>query len=163
MDKCNLSGIINARFSYRWQQQFLKRHPHLSKQKKTAKKVGKLRDQKEKLLHRAQLLSHIQEWGYLQDPTGIYNFDESPFKLAELHDVVIAPKGSQTTPIYTEGSDHEQITVLVGGSADGRMCRPLILFSGKCHVESRIIGIGDGCWFVVINVEPWIPRPGTNI
>ena len=143
------AGIIGARFSYGWLEKFTKRHPRISKRKSTAKKVTRLRNAKEKLQVWGQLLDKANSLGYLSNPAGVYNFDESPFKLGELFHVVLAEKGCKTVPIYSSASDREQITVLVGGSADGRMCRPLILFSGTCHVESRIIGSYDECWFAV--------------
>ena len=131
------------------EQSFLRRHPEISKRKATAKNVAKLKNAKEKIEHWAQQLASVKKFGYFDDPSGIYNFDETPYKLAELHDVVYARKGTHTVPIYAHGSDREQITVLEGGTAEGRMCRPLILFSGACHVESRIIHSNEECLFAV--------------
>ena len=96
------------------------------------------------------LLEKLDELGYLSDANGIWNLDESPFKLAELHDVVYSRKGVREVATFAECSDREQVTVLAGGNAAGFMLRPLILFGGVCHVASRITGTDDKC-FVGVN------------
>ena len=47
---------------------------------------------------------------------------------------------------YAEGSDREQVSVLGGGNAAGYMLRPLVLFSGVCHLASCIVGTENRCY-----------------
>ena len=48
--------------------------------------------------------------------------------------------------ISTEGSDREHVTLLGGGNACGQMARPPVLYSGTCHVKSRLLGTENECW-----------------
>ena len=80
------------------------------------------------------------------DAEGLWNFDESPFKLAELNEVVIARTGVRNVQIFGNGTDREQFTVLAGGNAAGRMLRPVVLYNGTCHLESRITETRNECY-----------------
>ena len=106
----------------------MNRHPEISVRKATAKSAKKLKNLAEKINHWIKLLEELDKLGYLRDPDGVWNFDESPFKLTELNEVVFARKGVKNVSISTEGSDREHVTLLGGGNACGRMARPLVLY-----------------------------------
>ena len=122
------------------------RHPEISVRKATAKSAKRLKNMAAKINHWIKLLEHLEKAGYLQDASGIWNFDESPFKLAELNETVFARKGVKNVSISTEGTDWEHVTLLAGGNAFGHMLRPPVLYSGSCHLKSRLIGTQDSCW-----------------
>ena len=114
--------------------------------KATAKSMTKLKNVVEKITHWIDLLQQLDDLAYLNDSNGIWNFDESLFKLAELNEVVFSRKGARDVTTYAEGSDRQQVSVLAGGNAAGRMLRPLVLFSGVCHLASRIVRTENECY-----------------
>ena len=144
-----IPGLPAATFSRKWGTWFLCRHPEVSLRKATAKSVKKLKNLAEKISHWIDLLQQLEKLGYLSNAEGVWNFDESPFKMAEFHEIVFSRTGVRDVTTFAEGSDREQVSVLAGGNATGRMLRPLILYSGICHVASRIIGTQDNCYVKV--------------
>ena len=66
----------------------------------------------------------------LEDPTRIYNSDETGFPLAPKSGKVIAHRSNQY--IYQGGtsSNKMQITVLIGTSASGHYIKPLLVYPG---------------------------------
>ena len=95
------------------------------------------------------LLSELHIDGYLDDPDGIFNLDESAFSLTENVAKVFARKGVKALPSHSDGSDREQLIVLACGSASGKMLRPLILFDGKVLMGFRFNGTDDRCYIAV--------------
>ena len=108
--------------------------------------MKKLKNVVEKITRWIDLLQQLDDLGYLRDSNGIWNFDESSFKPAELNKAVFSRKGVRDVTTYTKGSDREQVSVLAGGNAAGRMLKPLVLFSGVCHLASRIVGTENECY-----------------
>ena len=46
-----------------------------------------MKNMAEKITHWMHLLEKLDELGYLSDANGVWNLNESPFKLTELYDV----------------------------------------------------------------------------
>ena len=77
----------------------------------------------------------------LDDPSRIFNADESGFQLGGGVTRVIAPKRQK---LYQVTSDtHRQVTVLVCGSAAGNFLRPLLIFPGKRFAYDPLYGFND--------------------
>ncbi|GAU87348.1 hypothetical protein RvY_00215 [Ramazzottius varieornatus] len=94
------------------------------------------------------LLQKLSNDGFLDDPNGIWNLDESGFRLAELYYKVYAERGVKEAVGYLKSSesDRENISLLAMGSAAGKMLRPLILYKGKMHLESHFRETHDACY-----------------
>lgn len=91
------------------------------------------------------MLTPFAEEGWLDDPAGIINFDESAFQLDEEYDKVFAARGAPEVVSFLGGDPKERITVLVAGSAQGKIFRPLALYDGKVNLLSRLEGTDDNC------------------
>ncbi|XP_055337311.1 uncharacterized protein LOC129587541 [Paramacrobiotus metropolitanus] len=134
-------------FTKFWYRKFLERHPRLaqrikpdlSKKKKTKEWTVANR---EGWIQRLTALHHD---GLLDDPAGIWNFDESAFEVADGAISVYASEGVQPLQVlsYCDGCDRDLITVLSGGNAAGEIVRPLILFDGKSVHASNSPGTNN--------------------
>ena len=69
----------------------------------------------------------LKEEGYLSDPNGIFNLDESGFFLGYDYNVVYARRGSKRILSHPDGDTKERVTVLACENAAGKMLRPFIL------------------------------------
>ena len=65
----------------------------------------------------------------MQDPTRIYNCDESGFPLAGKTEKVLASRGCKTV-YQISNSDRRQLTVLACMSASGDYVPPMLIFPG---------------------------------
>ncbi|OWA54832.1 hypothetical protein BV898_19226 [Hypsibius exemplaris] len=113
VSECTKSkGLIpeNVEVGDKWFRKFMQRHPKY-----------------------IALLSSLHEEGYLDDPDGVFNYDESAFKLAVLYSKTLAATGTKHIYYFAAGNDRDQVTTLVCGNATGRMLRPLVLFKGALH------------------------------
>ena len=88
-------------------------------------------------------LASLEQRGYSSDPRGIFNMDESSFKLRYESSKVFARKGVKQVKLFSEGTTRDQLSVLFCGDATGKMLRPLVLYDGKLHLESMYEGTAD--------------------
>ena len=95
-----------------------------------------------------KILQGLYDRGFMSNPNGIWNLDESGFQLAEMYDRVYAQKGSREVIAYHKSSesDRDNISLLAVGNAAGRMLRPLILYKGKTHIASHFKDTNNACW-----------------
>ena len=137
-------GLSQTKFSPQWHRDFLGRHKQLSVRATSAKSRKKSEEwNQEKCDAWIILLTTLHEDGFLTDPDGIVNVDESPFPTGETHDKVYAECGTREVESFGTGSDREHITTLFGGFASGRTLRPVVLYDGKMHIRSRFDGTFD--------------------
>lgn len=143
-----------------WIEGFLKRHENISL--RTGEALGK---------ERAYVTSQkLDKWfadyvDYLtssvpggeevmQDPTRIFNADESGFPLAGKSEKVLAEKGSKNVYNLTT-SDKSQITVLACCSASGMFIPPMLIFPGIRFMYDPLRGAPDGS-FLGRSSNGWI-------
>lgn len=143
------SGIDEAKFGNRWHRGLLRQHPDISVRVISATSFKKAREwTKDRCEGWIGNLQNLADRGFLDDPNGIWNLDESGFQLAQMYDKVYAQKGAKEVPAYVKGSetDRENMTLLALGNAAGKMLRPLILYKGKMHIESHFTDTNDECF-----------------
>ena len=105
---------VEGRMGRGWYTGFRKRHPRLSRRTTQAQNVKKLKEwtpENAKLW--ISVLQGLQDDGYLDDPRGILNFDESGFKLAVMISKTIAPRGKQFVQSLTTGSCLSVVSTLI--------------------------------------------------
>jgi len=105
---------VEGRMGRGWCTGFMKRHPRLSRRTTQAQNVKKLKEwtpENAKLW--ISVLQGLQDDGYLDDPRGILNFDESGFKLAVMISKTIAPRGKQFVQSLTTGSCLSVVSTLI--------------------------------------------------
>ena len=130
-----------------WWQGFVKRHPEMTE--RMPQHLGKERAiiTEEKIErwftdYEQYITSEIKEPTLLQDPSRLYNADESGFTLCPKSGKILAKKGSST--VYNFGSsDKSQITVLACMSATGHFLRPLIVYPGQRFAYNPLEGFTE--------------------
>ncbi|XP_055349042.1 uncharacterized protein LOC129595932 [Paramacrobiotus metropolitanus] len=136
-----------ARMTDTWHRAFLHRHPEISIRITHARDRKKAREWTvENCTEWVTTLSELHAFGYLSDPRGLFNLDESGFTLAEKVKKVYAPRGQKEILSYADGSDRDVVSTLFCGRADGLILRPFVLFAGMQHLHSRIAGTADRCY-----------------
>ncbi|GAU96001.1 hypothetical protein RvY_07511 [Ramazzottius varieornatus] len=137
-------------FTNWWHRKFLKEHPEISRRLTSNVDRTKAREwDKEKAEAYIALLSEHHAAGYLTEPEGIFNLDESGLILGYERDRVHTEVGVKQARAHTEGTTRDQVTVLFCGDATGRMLRPLVLYDGKVQLESMHRGTDDKLYVAV--------------
>lgn len=83
----------------------------------------------------------------LNDPSRIYNLDESAFYLSPSPGRVIAKRGSKFVYNLVKNSEKQAITVLFGGTPAGTLAPPMIVFKNK-RFPAEIRGILPCTWAI---------------
>jgi hypothetical protein len=127
------SPFTNNRPGKDWYYAFLRRNPSISE--RTPMQLGKERAR----IQPAQVSKWFDDFHnyvnnidaqLLQDPSRIYNADESGFSLCPKSGRVIAPKGTPTVYNFTS-SDKTQLTLLACASATAHYIKPMLVFPGQ--------------------------------
>ncbi|GAV03904.1 hypothetical protein RvY_14269 [Ramazzottius varieornatus] len=142
-------GIDEGKFGSRWHRDLLGRHKEVSLRTLCAVSMKKSREwTRDRCEGWIKLLQEYDDDGYLSNPDGTWNLDESGFKVAEMYDKGYAQKGTPNVTGYVKGSasDRDNMTLLAVGNASGKMLRPLILYSDKLHIESHFDETDDQCF-----------------
>ena len=133
-----ISGL-NPVMSDHWLRGFLHSHPSIVPRltsnldrKKTAEWT------EDKCDGYIDLLTSLDERGYLDDPRGIFNLDESSFILGHERSIAFAPREAKQVKSLSDGSTRDQVSVLFCGDATGKILRPCVLFDAKTHSESML-------------------------
>lgn len=140
-----------------WYYAFMKRHPEISL--RSPRQLGKERA----VIKPENLTAWFNEFEnfiktstgdplLLQDPSRIYNADESGFSLCPKTGHVLGLRGAKS--LYNLSvSDKSQITVLAGMSATAHFLRPLIVYPGQRFsknmlegFEEAVMGRSDNGW-----------------
>lgn len=115
-----------------WYNSFMKRNPAISL--RSAEGINKARarvtEQSIRLWFRGLecFLSEERHLELLQQPTRIFNADESGFSLCPKTGKVIGPRGYRNLYQIKVGNEKDNLTVLVMFNANGQMCPPLVVF-----------------------------------
>ncbi|GAV01848.1 hypothetical protein RvY_12492 [Ramazzottius varieornatus] len=142
-------GMDWAKFTNQWHQKFLRTNREASLRILSALSFKKSREWTAARCEEwISLIQNLSDEGFLDNPSGIWNLDESEFRLAELNDRVYAERGVKEAVGYVNGSesDRENISLLAIGNAAGKMLCPLILYKGKMHIESHFRDTHDACY-----------------
>ncbi|GAU91583.1 hypothetical protein RvY_03810 [Ramazzottius varieornatus] len=142
-------GMDWAKFTNQWYRKFLRRNREVSLRMLSALSFKKCPEWTAARCEEwISLLQNLSDEGFLDNPSGIWNLDESGFRLAELYDRVYAERGVKEAVGYVKGSesDRENISLLAMGDAAGKMLRPLILYKEKMHIESHFRDTHDACY-----------------
>lgn len=101
------------------------------------------------------ILQTLDKDGYLSNPHGIWNLDETGFSLGEMWRRVYAIKGTKQVLSSSDYDSKQLLTVLAGGNAAGLMCRPLVLYDGRLQISSRFDGTEDKV-LIGVNRSGWM-------
>lgn len=118
-----------------WNKAFLKRHPDISI--RTPEGVSSSSSKvSEKDIRKwfENIKTYLVSKGFdniLNDPSRIFNSDETGFNLCPKNSTVLAPRGSKNVYEVEHASPKQNITVLFTFSADGKVTPPMIIFPGK--------------------------------
>lgn len=116
----------------KWYMNFLKRHPEISLRE--AEGITKARaivtEESIRLWFRnlQMFLTQKKCLDILDDPSRIFNGDESGFPLCPKTGKVLGLRGYKNLYKIKPCNDKENITVLVVFAADGKICLPLVIF-----------------------------------
>ncbi|KAJ8943143.1 hypothetical protein NQ318_022884 [Aromia moschata] len=126
--KDNMSGNT-------WYSSFLKRHPTLTSRTPEAVTAASS-NVSEKYISKwfAEIEDYLKSkdtFEILQDPTRIYNGDETCFLFCPKLGKVIAPKGAKNVYEVDKGQAKQNLTVMLSFSASGAITPPMIIFPNK--------------------------------
>lgn len=152
------NSFPNGEPGIRWYKGFLKRHPEIFQSE--AEGINKARALITEEYIRSwfcTLQKYLEDNNFqdvLEDPSRIFNGDESGFSLCPTSGKVLGPKGWKKLYIVKSGKEKENITVLITFSASGDICPPLVVFPymrpPKALVENVpgnwVIGKSDSGW-----------------
>ena len=132
-----------------WVRSFLERHPSLSLRTPHPLENSRAEANQSQINHYYKLLEHtLQTLGIENDPTRLYNLDETGFSGKEhSRDKVLVKKGVRTAYQQMVGiSGH--VTFQVAISASGKAFAPLVIFSKNLPRRNYSEGLPDEWSFV---------------
>lgn len=139
----------NNRPGSKWLQLFLKRHPEVAK--KNTEAICKNRAAvtettiRQWFLDVQTYLQSINAADILENPSRIFNMDETGMQLCPKTGKVLAPRNEKNVYIISAGQEHVNITVLCAYSASGQALTPLIVYPYKRNVPAEIASeVPDG-------------------
>lgn len=166
----------DSRPGKKWMNLFLQRHPNIVKCR--AEMLSKARASVTETNIRVwfkEVRNYLKEQNcedILEDPTRIFNSDETGVQCCPKSGLVLGPKKYKNLYDIAPGQEKESITVLTTFSADGRWQKPMIVYPYKrmpLHISLNIpkefaLGRSDSGWMVsatffeyMANVfHPWL-------
>ncbi|CAH0718999.1 unnamed protein product, partial [Brenthis ino] len=141
-----------------WYQAFLRRHPDVNVREpeginnaRAAVTENRVRFWFKDL---KEYMKSIDALDVFDNPTRIFNGDETGFSLCPKSGKVLGPRGYKNLYIIKKTNDKENISVLIVFSADGKICPPLVIFPyvrpPKTLIESMpptwILGRSESGW-----------------
>ncbi|CAH1978113.1 unnamed protein product [Acanthoscelides obtectus] len=92
----------------------------------------------------------------IDDPSRIYNGDESGFQICPKTGKVFARKGAKNVYSVEKGSSKESITVMFSFSASGLTCPPMIIYGYKRIPEKISQTVKDPDWGIGRSDNGWM-------
>lgn len=142
----------------KWFTSFLKRHPEISE--RTAQNLTKARDDVSEDDLREWFETnkkYIEESGLLDvlnDPTRIFNTDESAFYLQPKAGKVLVRKGEKN--VYSSaGDEKENLTVFLTGNTAGTLAPPMIVFPYE-RLPTLIVNSVPQAWSIGRSETGWM-------
>ena len=96
----------------------------------------------------------MDECGVRNNPTAIYNCDETGLPLDYVPQKVVAGKGEKAVYAVTSGSK-TKVTLMGCGNAAGQMVSPMIVHSGK-RTNTELETTAPEGWHVVFTQNGWM-------
>lgn len=122
----------NNRPGRTWYNRFKKRNPEISErvyQNLTRARSSVTETQIRNWFDEVESYLEKNEYSdILNDPTRVFNMDETAFFLTPTGGRVLAKKGSKTVYSFVQNDDKECLTSLIGSSADGILIPPMVVF-----------------------------------
>ncbi|XP_055602152.1 uncharacterized protein LOC129750957 isoform X2 [Uranotaenia lowii] len=126
----------------KWYESFMKRHPELSERIPEAVSQASSRVSENNIREWfSKVYGYLEEHGLtavLNNPSRIFNADETSFVLSPVPKKVIASKGNKNVNFVLRGRSKENITVLFAFSADGNVLPPDVILPLKRMKRSTI-------------------------
>lgn len=142
-----------------WYEGFLSRNPSISErvaQALTTARIGATEEKIRSWFDRVHLyLEQNNQLEILEDPSRIFNCDESAFYLCPKGIGVLVNKGAKTV-YYTSGNDEkENLTLSLGASADGKLMPVFSLFPYK-RLPQNILSKYPRDWTIGKSDNGWM-------
>jgi len=102
-----------------------------------------------------QYLSDEKLADILNDPSRIFNGDETGFSLCPKTKSVLGPKGAKDIYEIAKGNEKENITAMFTFNAAGQMCNPMIIFKYQ-RIPQNIIDTIPANWGVGRSDTGWM-------
>jgi len=151
--------LFNGNPGKKWFKLFMKRNPSIAK--RTVEKVTKSRSLVTKT-HILNWFNNVQDFliennlmDILENPSRIFNTDESGFMLCPKGEKVLSMRGEKNVYEVCGNNDKQQITVLVNISADGVVAPTMLVFSGK-RMPKGIAKTIPSDWSMAVSDKGWI-------
>lgn len=151
--------FLNGRPGRKWYTSFLKRHPSLAIREAegiskgravvTEKSIKKWFEELKTYLTEENAL-HI-----LDDPSRIFNGDETSFCMCPKTGKVLAPKGYRNVYSIQRGNEKETVTVLLVFSADGKTVVPMVVFP-YVRPPKEVVNSLPEKWFLGKSETGWM-------
>ena len=91
----------------------------------------------------------------MNDPSRIFNGDETGFQICPSTGRVLAEKGSKNVYSIDEGPSKENITVMFSFSANGKKCCPVIVYHYK-RISEQIAQSVPAEWGIARSNKGWM-------
>ncbi|XP_031359109.1 eukaryotic translation initiation factor 5B-like [Photinus pyralis] len=150
--------FTNNRPGAGWLKAFFRRHPEITERTSeavtSASSCVSEKDIRKWFVEVKDYLKEKQLEQVIEDPTRIFNGDETGFQICPETGKVLAPKGIKNVYTIDQGSSKENITVMFTFSASGSTCSPMIVYPYK-RIPEKIsqsvpanwgIGRSDSGW-----------------
>lgn len=136
----------------KWMELFLKRHPKISERVPESINKARAMVTPEKIRNFFRyVMEHLEEEGtldILEDPSRIFNADESGYQSCPKTGLVLGPKGYRNFYEIKVGNEKESITVRCAYSANGLTIPPMIVYpKGIAMNLNPERGIGYGGYY----------------
>lgn len=151
----------------KWMNLFLKRHPKITKRTAEVISRGRAAVTEESLKKWFdEVHDHLESENnldVLNDPSRVFNLDETGVQLCPKTGKILALKNYRHTFEIAAGKEKENITVLCNFSADGISAPPFVVFPGKrlskelkdSFPDDWALGRSDSGWMVAATFEEY--------
>lgn len=142
-----------------WYKSFLNRHPNLvNRTPEAVTKASSAISENDIRNWFVGIETYLKEKKYfdiLEDPTRIYNGDETCFLLCPKEEKVIAPRGSKNVYQVDQGLAKANLTVMFTFAASGAVTPPMIIYPYK-RLPTNIVNSVPGDWGLGISDNGWM-------
>ncbi|KAI4455739.1 hypothetical protein MML48_9g00000314 [Holotrichia oblita] len=142
-----------------WYKLFLNRHPVLTERTPEGVTAASANVSEENIKGWfAEVESYLKEKRYfsiLEDPSRVYNGDETCFQFCPKLGKVIAPKGAKNIYEVDRGEAKQNLTVMFTFSSVGETTPPLIIFLNKRLPKNVLNSVPDG-WGIGMSDNGWM-------
>lgn len=142
-----------------WYEGFLKRHPEISQRVAQVLTTARVAATEEKIrAWFARVSKYLEENNLLEileDPTRIFNCDESAFFLCPKGLGVLTSKGTKTVYVTSGNNEKENLTLSLGASASGKLMPIFALFPYK-RMQKHILDKYPKDWAIGKSDNGWM-------